>query len=67
MRIVYDFEKVVRDLVYIPPNADTTDTKAIIKIATAYLKLLFPNVCNADDIDKEDFKNYCLEPAMKMR
>lgn len=67
MRRVPDFEKVVRDLIYIPPKADTRDTKAIIKIATAHLKLLFPNVRDAADIDKEDFKNYCLEPAMKMR
>ena len=67
MRYVPEFEVVVQQLLDIPPKADTRDTKAIIRIATAYLKLLFPHAKSVEDIDKEDFKEYCLEPAMHMR
>ncbi len=67
MRRVPEFEVVVQQLLEIPPKADTRDTKAIIRIATAYLKLLFPHVRTIDDINKEEFEEYCLKPAMHMR
>lgn len=67
MRRVPEFEIVVQQLLDIPPKADTRDTKAIIRIATAYLKLLFPNVRTIEDISKEDFEEYCLKPAIHMR
>ncbi len=67
MRRVPEFEIVVQQLLDIPLKADTRDTKAIIKISTAYLKLLFPHVRTIQDISKEDFEEYCLKPAMHMR
>lgn len=67
LRKIPDFEMVVKELIDIPPKADTRDTRAIIKIATAYLKILFPNVREAGDIEKEDFYEYCLKPAIDMR
>lgn len=67
MRRVPEFEIVVQQLLDIPFKADTRDTKAIIKISTAYLKLLFPHVRTIQDISKEDFEEYCLKPAMHMR
>ena len=67
MRRIPEFESIVHQLLEIPPKADTRDTKAIIRIATAYLKLLFPNVRSVEDIDKNEFKEYCLDPAMHMR
>ena len=67
MRKIPEFEMIVKELLDIPPKSDVRDTKAIIKIATAYLKLLFPHVRTVDDVDKEEFKEYCLEPAMHMR
>lgn len=67
MRRISQFEYMVRQLLDIPPDADTRDTKAIIKITTAYLKLLFPNVRSVDDVNKEEFEEFCLEPAMNMR
>ena len=50
-----------------PDHADTRDTEAIKRIATAYLKLLFPNVRKPSDIMSKDFQKYCLRPAVKMR
>lgn len=67
MRKISDFREVVQEVLEIPPKSDTRDTEAILKITTAYLKLLFPNVRTVEDLDKEMFKEYCLGPAIKMR
>jgi len=67
LRTAPDFNNVVHDLIDIPKNADTRDTKAIVKIATGYLKLLFPHIRHADEIKKEDFERFCLKPSLKMR
>ena len=61
------YSAIVEKLVKGPDDADTRDAKAIKKIATAYLKLLFPNVQSEMDVDKTEFRDYCLIPAMKMR
>lgn len=37
------------------------------RIATAYMKLLFPNVRSVEDVDVREFQQYCLRPAVKMR
>ena len=42
-------------------------TEAVKRIATAYLKLLFPNVKTVNDVNRRDFNRYCLRPAIDMR
>ena len=61
------YRAIVDELLILPKGADTRDTEAIKRITTAYLKLLFPNVRSAEDIDARNFKKYCLKPAMEMR
>lgn len=61
------YRAIVDRLIDVPDKADTRDTKAVKKIATAYLKLLFPHVRNINDISSRDFRTYCLKPAIKMR
>lgn len=61
------YRTIVDRLIDVPEKADTRDTEAVKRIATAYLKLLFPYVRKVTDIDTSKFKNYCLKPAMKMR
>lgn len=61
------YRAVVDELIEVPPAADTRDTEAVKRIATAYLKLLFPHVHAAGDISGRDFKRYCLDRARKMR
>lgn len=61
------YRAVVDALVDVPERADTRDTEAVKRICTAYLKLLFPNVQRPSDITKQEFKTYCLAPAMEMR
>jgi len=61
------YSTVVNDLIDVPAKADTRDTTAVKRIATAYLKLLFPNVNSASDISKEEFNEFCLKPALEKR
>ena len=61
------YSKIVDELVYVPQGADMRHTKAVKRVATAYLKLLFPNVTAADQIDLNDFNALCLQPAIRRR
>lgn len=61
------YRAVVDGLVAVPEGADTRDTEAVKRIATAYLKLLFPHVRDAADITAMDFNRYCLRRACNMR
>lgn len=61
------YRSIVDELVVVPDGADTRDTEAVKRIATAYLKLLFPHVQNVNDISAYDFKKYCLNRAKRMR
>lgn len=61
------YRAIVDELIEVPEAADTRDTEAIKRIATAYLKLLFPNVKEPKDISVREFKRYCLDRARKMR
>lgn len=61
------YRAIVDRIVEYPDNADTRDTEAIKRIATAFLKLLFPHVRSPKDINAHEFNQYCLIPAKKMR
>lgn len=61
------YRSIAEELISHPDNADTRDTEAIIRLSTAYLKLLFPHVQAPSDIDSNEFYRYCLAPAIKMR
>ncbi len=61
------YRAVVDELIEVPKGADTRDTEAVKRIATAYLKLLFPNVQQVSDISYIDFNRYCFRPALQMR
>lgn len=61
------FSPIVDGLLEVPSNADTRDVKAIKRITTAYLKLLFPHVKNINDIDLNEFKTFCFDEAYRKR
>mgnify|MGYP001236018282 FL=1 len=67
MRTVIRYSALVSDLLEIPPRSDTRDTTAIKLMATAYLKLIFPHVKSIEDINKNEFKTFCFEPAYEKR
>ena len=54
-------------LLHFPSNSDARDSKAIKRLCSGYLKLLFPNVKRPEDISPEDFYNYCFVPAFEKR
>ena len=61
------YRAIVDRIVEYPADADTRNTEAVKRIATAYLKLLFPHVRSEEDINVREFQQYCLRPAVKMR
>ena len=61
------YRAIVEKIIECPEASDTRDTEAIKRPSTAYLKLLFPHVRSEYDVDKQDFNDYCLIPAMRMR
>jgi len=67
LRTISDFAEAVNSLLEIPSNADTRDTRAITKICSGLLRLLFPHVHSASDINRNEFELFCLKPALAMR
>ncbi len=61
------YRSVVDRLLQLPPDAATRDTEAIKRICTGFLKLIFPNATDVEKVDIEQFRKYCLEPALEMR
>jgi len=54
-------------LVKFEQRADVRDSNAVKRIATAYIKLLFPHWENPEDVNLDEFKMYCLDPAVHRR
>jgi len=67
MRSDLTYRAVVDQFLQVPRGADTRDTEAIKRLATGFLKLLFPYCVSPDSVDRRMFSSYCLEPAKKMR
>lgn len=61
------YSEIVKDALIIPKTADTRDTKAVLKLCTAYLKLLYPHASSFTDIPKHEFEKYLLAPALRCR
>lgn len=67
LRFDGSYRYVVDSLVESYGVADTRHTEAVKRLATAWLKLLFPNVQSAKDISVDEFETYCFKPAFHMR
>ena len=61
------YRAIVEQLVEVSDNGYERHIEAVKRIATAYLKLLFPNVRSSKDINAKKFQQYCLRPAVRMR
>ncbi len=55
------------NLVVYDTKADMRDFKAVKKIATAAMKLLFPHWRTVEDVNCDEFDLYCLQPAIMRR
>ena len=67
LRTQNTYSQLYDQLVDIAPNTDMRDAKAVKRIATAYMKLLFPHWRTIDDVDKHEFETFCLTPALYRR
>ena len=61
------YRAIVEDLIDVPKGSDVRDTEAVKRIATGFMKLIFPNAMYANDLPREDFYKYCFLPAYEMR
>ena len=61
------YRAIVDSLVQVSEGAYERHVEAVKRLTTAYLKLFFPNVRSADDVNRDEFKQFCLNPAIKMR
>lgn len=67
MRTESVYSHIVDDLVEVPQGADMRHTKAVKRISTAYLKLLFPHITSVQQVDLDEFNMLCLQPAIRRR
>lgn len=67
MRTESIYSHIVDKLVDVPQGADMRHTKAVKRMATAYLKLLFPHITRVEQVDLNEFKMLCLQPAIRRR
>lgn len=67
MRTQNIYNQIYDELVAIAPNTDMRDSKAVKRIATAYMKLLFPHWRTIEDVNKQEFEIFCLNPAIHRR
>ena len=66
MRTQTIYDQMYDELV-IAPNTDMRVSKAVKRIATAYMKLLFPHWRSMEDVNKQEFELFCLNPAIRRR
>lgn len=64
LRSRVEFDKFVEERSHLIGSKDLRDKKAIMKMASGFLKLLFPNLKSVND---KDFINFCLKPAIELR
>ena len=67
MRTQNIYNQIYDELVEIAPNTDTRDSKAVKRIATAYMKLLFPHWRTLELVNKQELETFCLNPAIHRR
>jgi len=67
LRTQNQYSLLFDDLVTFDPDADMRDFNAVKRIATAYIKLLFPHWTHSIDVNLDEFDRYCLQPAIYRR
>lgn len=61
------YSLMVSSLIDTPNDSDLRDLKAIQKLTSAYLKLFFPHWQKIEDVDIDEFRTFCLNPALHKR
>ena len=63
-RFRIEYDKFVEERAYRINSKDLRDVRAILKLASGFLKLLFPDLSS---VTESEFVRYCLEPAVALR
>ena len=67
LRSVNGYSLLIDKVLEWEETADVRDLKAVKRMTTAYWKLLFPHITKAEGLNKDEFRQYCLEPAIHRR
>lgn len=67
LRTQNSYSLLFDELVSFEKNADMRDFNAVKRVATAYMKLIFPHWMRLDDVNVDEFNRYCLQPAIRRR
>ena len=67
MRTQNQYAQLFDKLVVFGKDSDMRDFNAVKRIATAYMKLLFPHWVSVEDVNLQEFDDYCLQPAIRRR
>lgn len=67
MRTQNQYAQLFDKLVVFEKDSDMRDFNAVKRIATAYMKLLFPHWISVEDVNLQEFDDYCLQPAIRRR
>ena len=61
------YSQIYDELVDVAPRTYLRDSKGVKRIATAYMKLLFPHWRTVNDVNIKEFELFCLRPALHRR
>lgn len=67
LRTAPEYSHIVSQSLEVAKGSIMRHVKAVQRIATAYLKLLFPHITRKEDLDMGEFYTYCLKPAIHRR
>lgn len=67
MRVQNSYAELYDKLIDYDRTANMRDFTAVKHIAVAYMKLLFPHWTTIEEVDLEEFDEYCLQPAIRRR
>jgi len=67
LRMAPEYSAIVNQSLSVERGSDMRHVKAVQRLATAYLKLLFPHITRKENLNMDDFYSYCLKPAIHRR
>jgi TIGR02688 family protein len=67
LRTQNQYSLLFDELVTFEKDADMRDFNAVKRVTTAYMKLLFPHVTKIEDVNLNEFNEYCLQRAIHRR
>ena len=67
LRVQNVYAELFDKLVDYDRKAGVREFTAVKRIATAYIKLLFPHWTSVEEVDLDEFDTFCLQPAIRRR